>query len=107
MPRKAQLFDSCAGSPVGGFLRLQGNIPPRWIENARTSRKLVEPSLNIGLRKLHSLRKNHPRAKARIREANKLLKVLLQQWEVKYQKENFYRGTRILLEIQRAGSSIL
>lgn len=107
MPRKAKFFDSCVGSPVAGFLRLQGNLPPRWIENARTSRKQVEPSLNLGFRKLHSLRDKHPRAKARIREANKLLKALLRQWEVKYQKENFYRGIRILLEIQRAGSSTL
>jgi len=60
MPREAQFFDACSGSAVQGFLKLRGNIPPRWIDNARASRKKIEPSIEKSLRKLKSLRKNHP-----------------------------------------------
>jgi hypothetical protein len=35
------------------------------------------------------------------------LRSLLSRWETAYQKENFYRGIRILLELQRNGSSTL
>ena len=45
MPREARLFDSCSGSAVKGFLKLQANVTPRWIENARISRKSIEPSV--------------------------------------------------------------
>ena len=31
------------------------------------------------------------------------LKTVLQRWEIAYNKENFYRGIRILLELQRSG----
>jgi hypothetical protein len=33
------------------------------------------------------------------------LRELLKAWEVAYEKENFYRGIRILLELKRSGSS--
>jgi hypothetical protein len=32
---------------------------------------------------------------------------VLSRWETAYNKENFYRGIRILLELQRNGSSTL
>jgi len=35
------------------------------------------------------------------------LKNILQRWETAYNKENFYRGIRILLELQRNGTSNL
>jgi len=46
-------------------------------------------------------------ARAAIRNAQKELRVLLNRWEIAYRKENFYRGIRVLLELQRNGSSKL
>jgi len=37
----------------------------------------------------------------------KQLRTVLQRWEIAYSKENFYRGIRILLELQRNGASNL
>jgi hypothetical protein len=107
MPRPAQLFDSCSGAAVKGFLKLQGNIPPRWIDNARNSRKKIEPFIEKCLRKLQGLRKKHPRAKSAIESATKDLRDTLNQWELRYRKESFYRGIRTLLDIDRDGSSRL
>ncbi|HET6930212.1 MAG TPA: hypothetical protein VFI45_07805 [Candidatus Acidoferrum sp.] len=107
MPREAQFFEFCSGSAVKGYWKLRGNIPPRWIENARTSRKAIEPSVEKYMRKLRSLRKNRPRAKAAIKAVNKELKETLHQWELRYRKEAFYRGIRTLLDINRVGSSKL
>lgn len=45
MPREAKLFTSSSGSVVRGFLKFRANIPPRWIANARASRKRVEPEI--------------------------------------------------------------
>jgi hypothetical protein len=39
MPREAKLFASSAGSVVRAFLKFRANMPPRWIKNARASRK--------------------------------------------------------------------
>jgi hypothetical protein len=107
MPREARLFMSCSGSPVRGFIKLHGNITPRWIANAHASRKRLEPAINEGLRSLQLLRRNHPAAKVATRNAEKKLRSLLRLWETAYQKESFYRGVRVLLELQREGSSIL
>jgi len=46
-------------------------------------------------------------ARAAIRNAQKELRVLLNRWEIAYRKENFYLGIRVLLELQRNGSSKL
>ena len=105
MPREAQLFDTCSGSAVKGFLKLQGNIPPHWIDRARTSRKKIEPSVEKCLRKLRILRKKRPRAKSAIKDATKDLRNILNQWELMYRKEAFYLGIRTLLDINRDGSS--
>jgi hypothetical protein len=43
MPREARLFSSSAGSVVRGYMKFRANIPPRWIKNARGSRKRIEP----------------------------------------------------------------
>jgi hypothetical protein len=107
MPREAQFFDFCSGSAVKGFLKLQGNIPPRWIDNSRTSRKTVEPSIQKYMRKLQGLRKKRPRATMAIKSATKDLRDILNQWELKYRKEVFYRGIRTPLDIHRNGSSKL
>jgi hypothetical protein len=107
MPREAKLFASSAGSAVRGYLKFRANIPPRWIRNARTSRKRIEPEVDGAFRLFTRLRKNRPRARVAIRNAEKELRAVLNRWETAYNKENFYRGIRILLELQRNGSSRL
>jgi hypothetical protein len=107
MPREAKLFAASAGSAVRGFLKFRANIPPRWIGNARTSRKRVEPEIAAAFQSFVWLTKNRPRARAAIRNAQKELRLVLNRWEIAYRKENFYRGIRVLLELQRNGSSNL
>jgi len=82
-------------------------MPPRWIGNARTSRKRIEPAVTAAFLEFQRLRENRPRAQVAIRNAKKELRAVLNRWEIAYDKENFYRGIRILLEIQRNGSSKL
>ena len=107
MPREAKLFLSSSGSAVRGFYKFRANIPPRWIKNARNSRKRIEPEIVEALRFARSIRRNRPRAHVALKNANKEVKSVLSRWETAYQKENFYRGIRILLELQRNGSSSL
>lgn len=107
MPREAKLFTASGGSPVHGFLKLRANIPPRWIKNARNSRKRLEPEVLASLRKLVTLQKKRPGAKVAIREAGKDFRATLKRWEIAYAKENFYRGIRVLLELKRDGASKL
>jgi hypothetical protein len=107
MPREAKLFAASAGSAVRGFLKFRANIPPRWIENAQTSRKRVEPEIAVAFGSFVRLKKNRPRARIAIRNAAKDLRAILNRWETAYNKENFYRGIRVLLELQRNGSSNL
>jgi hypothetical protein len=107
MPREARLFTSSAGSVVRGYLKFRANIPPRWIKNARSSRKRIEPEIAEGFRSLKRLRVRRPRARVAIRNAQSELRSILNRWETAYSKESFYRGIRILLELQRDGSSSL
>jgi hypothetical protein len=107
MPREAKLFASSSGSAVRGFLKFRANIPPRWIGNARTSRKRIEPEIVRAFRSLMRLSEDRPRARVAIKNAGKEFRAVLDRWETAYNKENFYRGIRILLELQRNGSSKL
>jgi hypothetical protein len=107
MPREAKLFSSSSGSVVRGFLKYRANIPPRWIRNARTSRKRIEPEIVQSIESLKRLRKTRPRAQVAIKNASKEMRAVLNRWETAYNKENFYRGIRILLELGRNGSSNL
>jgi len=107
MPRQAKLFSSSAGSVVRGYLKFRANITPRWIRNARSSRKRIEPEIVRSLSTLKRVRKTRPRARVAIKDAATELKSILRHWETAYNKENFYRGIRILLELQRNGSSNL
>ena len=66
-----------------------------------------EPEVVNALRSLRRIQKNRPRAQVALRNASKQLKAVLDRWETAYNKENFYRGIRILLELQRQGSSKL
>jgi len=107
MPREARLFMSSAGSVVRGYLKYRANIPPRWIKNARSSRKRIEPEIANAFRSLKRLRIGRPRARVAIHKAQRELHSVLDRWETAYRKENFYRGIRVLLELQREGSSTL
>ncbi len=107
MPRKAKLFLSSSGSATRGFLRFRANIPPRWIKNAQKSRKRIEPEIVDALRSVKSIQRNHPRAQVALKNARKQFKAVLSRWETAYNKENFYRGIRVLLELQRKGASKL
>jgi hypothetical protein len=105
MPREAKLFDTSSGSVVRGFLKFSANIPPRWIQNARASRKRFEPEIVRAFGDLKRLRKTRPNARMTIKNAGKELKTALDRWETAYRKETFYRGLRVLLELQRNGAS--
>jgi hypothetical protein len=107
MPREAKLFLSSSGSAVRAFFKFRANIPPRWINNAKKSRKSMEPEIVRALRSVKTIQRNRPRAQVALRTANKQFKAVLSRWETAYNKENFYRGIRILLELQRNGSSAL
>ena len=107
MAREAKLFSSSSGSAVRAFFKFRANIPPRWIRNAQKSRKRIEPEIVEALRSVRSIQRNRPRAQAALKNANKQFKAVLSRWETAYDKENFDRGIRILLELQRNGSSAL
>ena len=107
MPREARPCTSSAGPIVRGCLKFGANIPPRWIKNARGSRQRIEPEIAESFRSLKRLRIRKPRARVAIRNAQRDLRSVLDGWETAYRKENSYRGIRILLELQRDGSTIL
>jgi hypothetical protein len=91
MPREAHLFDQAAGSPLEGYLLLKagsGNIPPRWIDNAKASRK-----------------DRHSHVVKALREGDWGDIAVLRDWELSYRKECFYNGIRILLELEREGKT--
>ncbi len=94
MPREAALFEDCDGSPVEDFAVWRkdgGNIPPAWIERSRESRRNRQQELGQLLHSRGSLD-----AITNLRE-----------WEIAFRKECFYLGLRILLELERKGSSEL
>ncbi|MBP1636756.1 MAG: hypothetical protein H6Q10_3330 [Acidobacteria bacterium] len=105
MPREARLFAACKGSPSKAITKRVANIPPSWIERANASRKTYEPTLVKAMRKLQTLRRKRPRAKVTIAEAEKELRRALKTWELRYQKEMFYNGVRVLMELERSGES--
>src|SRR5207244_13386211 len=76
----------CGGVRV---IEIPGERPPRWIRNARTSRKRGEPEIVRSLRMLGDLKKNRPRARSAIEHAGKALRAVLNRWEIAYSKENF------------------
>jgi len=107
MAREAKLFDSSSGSAARAFLKFRANIPPRWIKLIQTSRKRIEPEVVQAIRSVVRMGKNHPRAKVALQKARHDLRAVLNRWETAYSKESFYRGIRILLELQRSGWSKL
>ena len=107
MPREPRLFNASKGSPTRGFLRLHGNLPPSWIDRASASRKALEPEVLKAMRRLKQLRLKRPNARVTIRVAAGELRDSLKRWEGAYQKECFYYGIRVLLELERDGSTEL
>lgn len=107
MARQAKLFDVTSGSPTRGFRRLSGNVPPSWIDRATVARKAREPEVLKALRRLQSLRRRRPNARATIKLAEQELRAVLREWETAYRKECFYYGIRVLLELDRKGATRL
>jgi hypothetical protein len=105
MAREAKLFERFKGSPTKAFMKMTGNIPPNWIDRARDARKSREGDLAKAMAKLQDLRLNRPKASVAIKAAEAELKVLLADWESSYQKESFYNGIRVLLELSRDGAT--
>jgi hypothetical protein len=94
MAREASLFDETGGSPLRAYLLLKSqgsaNIPPAWIDRARASRKKREKEV------------------AKVLKQGKVTDVVrLEDWELAYRKEAFYRGLRVLLELERKGKTTL
>jgi hypothetical protein len=106
MPREANLFRITGGSPVRALRRV-ANIPPRWIDRARKSRKALEPNLAKAFVKAERIRRRRPNARAAIRRVEMEMRGVLREWEVAYQKECFYYGIRALLELGRKGKTSL
>ena len=96
MPREARLFTSSAGSAVRGYLKFRANIPPRWIKNARGSRKRIEPEIAESFRSLKRLRIRRPRAKVALRSAQRELRAVLDRWESLPQREFLSGNTNSL-----------
>lgn len=105
MPRQAKLFDACKGSPSKAIRKAVANVPPAWIERAHDSRKGLEPPVVKTMRELSRLRLQRPGARVTIKAAEKELRETLKKWELAYEKENFYNGLRVLMELQRNGKS--
>jgi hypothetical protein len=94
MPRQAGLFEASQGSVVRAYLLLKtggsANIPPAWIDRARASRKGKE------------------RAIAQVLKSGKVKDFpSLEDWELRFRKECFYHGLRVLLELERKGKTKL
>lgn len=94
MPREAALFDLAGGNPLKGYMLLKknggGNIPPQWVERAAESRRnrhdaVSEALQNGGVADYH----------------------VLEDWDLAFRKECFYRGIRVLMELERNGKSKL
>ena len=94
MARDATLFEESGGSALRAYILLKAggsaNIPPNWIERARESRKNREKEVSSAL------------TDGRIPDL-----LILEEWELAYRKECFYRGIRILLELERQGKTKL
>ncbi|HSL23226.1 MAG TPA: hypothetical protein VK886_16985 [Vicinamibacterales bacterium] len=105
MPREAKLFEVSRGLPSRAFRKGVANVPPAWIKRARASRKNREPAVVRAMKKLYKLRVTRPHATATIKTAERELIAALKSWEIAYEKEMFYNGVRVLMELQRDGAS--
>jgi len=94
MPSEPTLFDKAGGSPLRAYLLMKSagsaNIPPMWIERTREARKKREKTIATVLKK------------GTVQNV-----ITLEDWELSYRKECFYRGIRALLELERTGKTKL
>jgi len=94
MPREANLFEQTNGSILKAYLLLKenpgANIPYSWFERASESRKAMHKEISKVL-KMNKLNGYYQ----------------LKEFETKYQKECFYYGLRILLELEREQKTTL
>ena len=91
MAREASLFNSAGGSVLKGYRLLQrggANIPPMWIQRASESRCRLHKDVAQALRR-----------------KSKAGQSTLKEWEKRYNKECFYYGLRVLLELARKGKT--
>lgn len=91
MPREAGLFESASGNALRGYLLLKqsgANVPPMWITRAENSRKNRQKRVTNILRK------------GTVSDI-----VDLEDWDLAYRKECFYRGIRILFDLERKGKA--
>ena len=93
MPREAGLFEKSGGNVVKAYHILRqnsSNIPPNWIKRSKESRKNRQTKLGKQLQ-------------------SKSIDAVpfLEDWEIAYQKECFYYGLRVLLELERHGKTKL
>src|SRR5438093_13511132 len=87
MARKAELFAAAGGSVLRGYRLLQrggANIPPMWTKRASQSRCRLHKDV------AHALRRKSKAGVSTLRECDK-----------RYNKECFYYGLRVLLELAR------
>lgn len=93
MGRDAGLFEAADGNPLKGYLLLKrdgGNVPPMWIDRSVMSRRQRQKKLAPALR-----------------TGGIAQFTLAEDWELAYRKECFYRGIRILFELEWTGKSKL
>jgi hypothetical protein len=91
MPREASLFEQTRGNVIDAFFLLRAeskNIPPAWIDRSRASRKNREKELGKLLKNGELDAMNH-----------------IQDWHIAFQKECFYYGLRVLMELERKGKT--
>lgn len=91
MPREAELFEAAGGSPLEGYFLLKKdskNLPPMWIERMAESR-----------------RNRHENVARVLQEGEWSDIAILREFEEAYEKECFYYGIRLLLELERKGKT--
>ena len=87
MPRGATLFDSADGSVLKGYRLSQrggANIPPMWIQRASESRCRLAQGRGTGASPKEQIGAEHSQGMGK-----------------RYNKECFYYGLRVLLELAR------
>ncbi len=113
MPRKPNLFMAARGNVVEGYILLKkkkkgANMPPNWIERAFEARKNREDKVASLLqsKSIDNLLLTGG-IWEKIWKKFKPLKELsiLVQWQKRYEIENFYKGIRVLFELERHGTS--
>ena len=91
MKEMPTLYEQVNGDILKGYLLLKSggsNVPPAWIDRYYGSRKKLEKEV------------------ARILKKSDLNGIMtLEDWNHKLKMENFYRGIRALMEMERKGKT--